>query len=55
MIKLKNFSEESNAKLEDLQFIRFVKNICKGGNISYDTHKLNTEFILLCAKYFYML
>ena len=29
MIEIKGLSEESRAKLDDLQFIRFVKNICK--------------------------
>lgn len=48
-------SKESDDKLKNPEFIRFVKNICKDGNIEYETHKSNSELILLCAKYFYML
>ena len=49
------FDKESYDKLNNPEFIRFVKNICKDGNIEYETYKSNNELILLCAKYFYML
>ena len=37
---------EIKDRLESLQFIRFVRNICKESNISYETYRSNKEFIL---------
>lgn len=52
-ICIDSISDSDNIKLNNKEFILFVKLICKEGNINFDNK--DTKLILCCARYFYML